>query len=160
MTAQRKFGIFQALIMWERFEKYRQAMSEPRTLRSLLDSLAEHGDRQAVLAIKEEGPEHWSYRELAKHTLGLAHGLTEIGVGRGDNVALLAANRPEWMVACLAVVGAGAVVTPVDAQLADAQLGRVLGYSEARFVFTTADQSERLERLDTEVAPRLVLLDV
>src|SRR5215210_543278 len=107
MTAQLKFGIFQALIMWERFEKYRQAMSEPRTLRSLLDSLAEHGDRQAVLAIKEEGPEHWSYRELAKHTLGLAHGLAEIGVGRGDNVALLDANRPEWMVACLERVWQG-----------------------------------------------------
>jgi non-ribosomal peptide synthetase component F len=82
-------------------------MSEPRTLRSLLDSLAEHGDRQAVLAIKEQGAEPWSYRELAKHSRRLAHGLTAIGVGRGDNVALLAANRPEWMVACLERVWQG-----------------------------------------------------
>jgi long-chain acyl-CoA synthetase len=140
--------------------RYKQAMSEPRTLRSLIDTLAEHGEQQAVLAIKEEGAEHWSYSELAEHTRRMAHGLIGIGVGRGDNVVLQAANRPEWMIACLGVLGVGAAITPVDAQLADAALSRVLGYSGARFVFTTADQAERLERLDADVAPRLILLDV
>jgi hypothetical protein len=41
-----------------------QAMSELRTVSYLIDVLAEHGDRQAVLALQKEGAESWSYIEL------------------------------------------------------------------------------------------------
>jgi long-chain acyl-CoA synthetase len=137
-----------------------EARSELRTLVYLIDVLAERGGRQAVLALQEEGTESWSYGDLAEHARRLAHGLGESGVSRGDPVALLATNRPEWIVACLAVVGSGAVATPVDVQLGDEALGRVLGYSGAKVIFTTADQSERLERLDIEAPPKPILLDV
>jgi long-chain acyl-CoA synthetase len=140
--------------------KFGWATSELRTLPYLIDILAEHGDRQAVLALQNEGTESWSYSDLAEHARRLAHGLGESGVSRGDDVALLATNRPEWIVACLAVVGTGAVATPVDVQLGDEALGRVLGYSGAKVIFTTADQTERLERLDIEVPPKPILLDV
>ncbi len=134
-------------------------MHELRTLRALVDELSEHGDRPAILALREEGVECWSFSELADHTRRLARGLARTGVDRGDHVALLAGNRPEWVAACLAVIEAGAVVVPLDAQLGDEALGRVLEDSGAKLVFTTADQTSRLERLDTEAAPRLVLLD-
>jgi long-chain acyl-CoA synthetase len=135
-------------------------MSELRTLRSLIDALPEHGDRQAVLALHKEGAECWSYSELADHVRRLAHGLIETGVGRGDHVALLAPNRPEWVAACLAVIGAGAVIVPLDVQLDDEVVSYVLDDSGASFVFTTSDHAERFERLDSEVAPELILLDV
>jgi long-chain acyl-CoA synthetase len=137
-----------------------QARSELRTLVYLIDVLAERGDRQAVLALQKEGAESWSYSDLAEHARRLAHGLGESGVSRGNPVALLATNRPELIVACLAVVGSGAVATPVDVQLGDEALGRVLGYSGAKVIFTTADQTERLERFDIEVTPKPILLDV
>src|SRR5215211_2250709 len=140
--------------------KFGQVMRAPRTLGSLFDALAEHGERQAVLALKKEGTESWSYSDLAEHAQRLAHGLGESGVSRGDHVALLATNRPEWMVACLAVIGSGAVATPVDVQLGDEALGRVLRHSGAKAIFTTADQTERLERLDIEDPPKPLLLDV
>jgi long-chain acyl-CoA synthetase len=136
-----------------------QAMSAVRTLHYLIDALAEHGDRQAVLALQKEGTESWSYNGLAEHARRLAHGLAKVGVSRGDHVALLAANRPEWIVACLAIVGTGAVATPVDVQLGDEALGRVLRSSGAEFIFTTSDQTEKLERLDIEIAPKPILLD-
>src|SRR5215217_3585957 len=138
--------------------QYRQGISEARTLGFLIDVLAEHGDRQAMLALQEEGYESWSYAELAESARRLAHGLTKAGVSRGDHVMVLAPARPEWMVACLAIVGAGA--TPVDVQLADEVLSRVLEYSGARFVFTTSEQLGRLERLDVMVRPKPILLDV
>jgi long-chain acyl-CoA synthetase len=136
-----------------------QAMSEVHTLPYLIDVLAEHGDRQAVLALHKEGTESWSYGELAEHARRLAHGLAKVGVSRGVHVALLAANRPEWIVACLAIVGTGAVATPVDVQLGDEALGRILRFSGAEYIFTTSDQTEKLERLDIEIAPKPILLD-
>jgi long-chain acyl-CoA synthetase len=135
-------------------------MNELRTLGPLIDALAEHGDRRAVLALQEEGAESWSYADVAGHSRRLARGLTEAGISRRTHVALLAPNRPEWMVACLALIGSGAVAVPVDVQLGDEGLGRVLDHSGAEFIFTTVDHSERLERLGIEVAPKPILLDV
>jgi long-chain acyl-CoA synthetase len=137
-----------------------QASGELRTLSHLIDVLAEHDDRQAVLALQREGAESWSYSDLAAYARQLADGLAKVGVSRGDHIALLAPSRPEWIVACLGVVGAGAVATPVDVQLGEEALARVLKFSGARVIFTTTDQTERLERLDIEVKPKPILLDV
>jgi long-chain acyl-CoA synthetase len=142
------------------FSKVGQAGSELSTLPHLIGVLAERGDRQAVLALQEEGAESWSYAELAERARRLAFGLVESGISRGDDVALLAPNRPEWIVACLAVVGTGAVATPVDVQLGDEALARVLRLSGARAIFTTSDQIDKLERLDIEDPPKPILLDV
>ncbi len=134
-------------------------MSELRTLRSLVDSLSERGDRPVVLALHKEDVERWSYSGLAGCVRRLACGLSESGVGRGEHVALLAANGPEWIIACLAVIGAGAVVVPLDAQIGDGMLGRALEDSGARFIFTTTGYTDRLERLEIEAAPEPILLD-
>src|SRR5215210_662721 len=134
-------------------------MSEMRTLRSLIDTLPERGDRPAVLALHKEDMERWSYGELADHARRLAGGLIEAGVGRGNHVALFAGNRVEWIVACLGVIGAGAVVVPLDAQIGDALLGHALDDSGAGFIFTTTEGADRIERLDVDIAPELILLD-
>lgn len=112
-----------------------------------------------LLALHKEDTEHWSYADLADHTQRLAWGLVERDVGRGDHVALLAANRPEWIMACLAVIGAGAVVVPLDAQIGDKMLCSALEDSGAKLVFTTGEGAGRIEGLEMEAAPELVLLD-
>src|SRR5215212_5244914 len=141
--------------------QFRQGISEARTLGSLIDALAEHGERQAVLALQEEeGYESFSYEELAVEVRRLAFGLTRAGLSRGDHVMLLAPPKPEWIVACLAILGAGAVATPVDVQLTDEVLARILEHSGARFLFSTTEQLGRLEHLDVMIRPKPILLDV
>jgi long-chain acyl-CoA synthetase len=134
-------------------------VGELNTLRSLIDTLSERGDRPAVLALHKEGIEYWSYAELVDHVRQLARGLIENGVGRDDHVALLAGNGPGWIVACLAVIEAGAVVVPLDVQFGDEALGRVLEDSGARFIFTTLEGADRLESLDVKDTPKPILLD-
>ncbi|HEX6711292.1 MAG TPA: AMP-binding protein [Rubrobacter sp.] len=134
--------------------------SQERTLGSLVDAPSWHGGRTAVLALREEGVECWSYVELSDSVRRLARGLCRTGVGRGDHVVIFAGNRPEWVAACLAVIRAGAVIVPLDAQLGDAALGRIIKDSGARFIFTDADRAERVESLDLDEGPRSILLDV
>src|SRR5215208_3936038 len=103
-------------------------------LRSVVDRISAHGGWPALVAVGEEGVEIWTYGELAGRVLGLGRGLRGAGVERGDHVALLAANSKEWVVACLAVISAGAVVVPLDAQLGDESLSHVLVDSGARYI--------------------------
>src|SRR5438105_4289114 len=115
-------------------------MNKLQTLRSLIERLSEHGDRPALLALRKQDIEHWSYAKVAGHAQRLARGLIEAGAGKGVPVALLASNRPEWMVACLAAIHAGALAVPLDVQLADDVLVHVLKDSGSRFICTTSDQ--------------------
>ena len=147
-------------MMVERGEVVGRDEGELGTLRSVVDGLWAHGGRPALVAVGDEGVEIWTYGELAWRVLGLGRGLRGAGVERGDHVALLAANSREWVLACLAVISAGAVVVPLDVQLGDEALGHVLEDSGARHVFTTADQAGRLQNVDTGVALRTILLDV
>src|ERR687894_56855 len=128
-------------------------MSELRTLKSFFDTLHRRGDRPALLALHKEDVESWSYDEMADHARRLAGGLIDAGVGRGDHVALFAANGVEWILACLGAIGAGAVVVPLDAQIGDELLTYALSDSGAGFIFTTGEGAERLEKLDVEAAP-------
>jgi long-chain acyl-CoA synthetase len=133
---------------------------ESGTLRSVVDGLWAHGERPALVAVREEGVEIWTYGELAGLVFDLGRGLRGVGVERGDSVALLAANSKDWVAACLAVISAGAVVVPLDAQLGDEGLRHVLEDSGARHVFTTAEQAGRLENLGIGAGLRTILLDV
>jgi long-chain acyl-CoA synthetase len=129
------------------------------TLRSLVDQLSEHGDRPAVLALRKKEVDLWSFDKFAAHVQRLAGGLLQAGAHKGVPVALLASTRPEWMVACLAAIHAGAVAVPLDVQLGDEGLAHVLNDSGSRFLFTTTDQWKRLQGLELRSRPRGILLD-
>lgn len=137
----------------------RRATAELRTLRSLVEDLADHGERPALTVLREEGAESLSYAELAGRVDGLARGLAASGVHQGDHVALLAENGPEWVAVCLGVLGAGAVAVPLDAQLSDDRLRHALDDSGAGLVFTTTDQAGRVEGLGLRAEPGIRLLD-
>ena len=53
-----------------------------------------------------------SWAAAAQKVRDLARGLRALGVGAGDKVALVAENRPEWLLADLAVMAAGAITVP------------------------------------------------
>jgi len=132
-------------------------MDKWHTLQELIDLLPDYGDRLAVLALHQEGGMRWSYVKLAGSIHQLAVGLSQIGLGQGATAALLASNRPEWIMAALAVIRAGAVVVPLDVQLGDDGLIHMLKDSEARFIFTTQDQARRLDDLAAGLDPTFTL---
>src|SRR5918995_5897678 len=129
------------------------------TLGSVIDGLSARGGTPALVAFGEEGVETLSYSELAGRVRHLARGLRGVGVERGDHVAIVCGNRPDWIAACLAVISAGAVVVPMDVHIGDYALGHVLVDSGAGPVFTAADQAGRLENLGIVASSKLILLD-
>ena len=134
-------------------------MSSARTLQSIIDSLGERGEKTALLALAKKDRHRWSFKKLADCARSFANGLVRDGLKRGDTVALFAENRPEWIVAALGIIRAGAVAVPLDIQLGDKTLVHVLRDSGARAVITTQRRMERLEKLDLKEKPKLILLD-
>jgi long-chain acyl-CoA synthetase len=53
-----------------------------------------------------------SWAEVARQVSALSRGLRGLGLRPGDRVVLVAENRPEWLVADLAIIAAGAITVP------------------------------------------------
>src|SRR5262245_58922389 len=53
-----------------------------------------------------------TYGEAGRQTSLLARGLMDLGIGPGDRVALVAENRPEWLIADHAIMAAGGITVP------------------------------------------------
>ncbi len=127
------------------------------TLQVVAGSLGRHGERDAILYFDRDGVKRWTYRQLGEAVHRLAAGLLAGGVDPASTVAVCAANRPEWIVACFAIWRAGAIVVPLDTQMSDAAMRYALNDAQIRLVCTQASEVERIQSLAPE-GTRLALL--
>jgi long-chain acyl-CoA synthetase len=79
----------------------------------------------------------FSSKELFEQVRDLSLGLTALGMRAGDRVAILAESRPEWLLADLAIVTAGAVTVPIYPTLSAPQIRYILADSAARIVIVS-----------------------
>jgi long-chain acyl-CoA synthetase len=136
---------------------------EIATLHDVIATLEGRGQQLAILAMQTEGMDEWTSARLADHRRRLAAGLRQSGLEPGARAALVAPNRPEWIIACLALIEAGGVPVLIDAQTGPEALARVIDDSGASWVFSTSGIAKPDESGQTFPAPfadrHLVLLD-
>jgi long-chain acyl-CoA synthetase len=94
-------------------------------------------DRADEVAVRTKGDEiAWTWGELRERVDALAAGLTGLGLKRGDTVALLFGNRPEFHLCDLAVVTAGATPFSIYMQYGPEQIRYVVNDAGARMIIT------------------------
>lgn len=89
---------------------------EPRfhTLVEIYQHATKTFENRPLFGIKERGAWQWmTYGEFRGQTDHVRGALSAAGVGKGDRVAIIANNRPEWAVAAYAAYGLGAAFVPM-----------------------------------------------
>ena len=81
-----------------------------------------HGARPALL----RGDECLSYAELQSQIRKISDGLRNLGICRGDRIAIYLGKRFEGVIAFFAVSDAGAIFVPVNPVLKPAQVAHIL----------------------------------
>ena len=76
------------------------------------EKAAERGDAPLFWAKRYESWQSTSWAQAREEVTALARGLRAAGVARGDRVLLVSENRPEWGIADLAIMAAGAITVP------------------------------------------------
>jgi len=104
-----------------------------------LDKVAQKGDRPFLWAKRAGAYEATSWREAAAEINRLARGLKALGIKTGDRVALVAENRPHWMIADLAIMAAGAITVPAYTTNSVDDHRHVLANSGARAVIVSSN---------------------
>jgi len=102
-----------------------------------------------------------SSQELYRDVGGVVRGLSAWGLGKGDRVAILSENRPEWPIADLACQMIGAVSVPIYSTLTGEQTAFILRDSGARTVFVSSEQQLRKVQAVQEESgiERVVVMD-
>lgn len=134
-------------------------MNGPTTLQRLVRGLPAHGNRAAVLTLHKHSLETRSFASLSEDAMRLASGLLETGMLKGERVAIYAPNRPEWLIACMAVLYAAGVPVPIDSQIAGDDLAHVIHDSAARRIMTIRSLADRLTPLGLNQDRTIILLD-
>lgn len=89
-----------------------------------------------------------SYAELGRAARDIAGGLAALGIERGDHVAILAGTRPEWTLADLGALCAGATVVPIYQTNSPEECEYILAHAGVRAVFCEdADQVAKIEQV-------------
>jgi acetyl-CoA synthetase len=86
--------------------------------------------------------EVWTYARLGEAVNQLANGLTRMGVSRGDRVAVVMGQRPETVVAHMAIFSLGAVVLPLSSLFGPEALEARLTDAQARVAIIDASSSQ------------------
>ena len=103
-------------------------------LTHLLDRAKKDPKQTALLTSGPRPNDSISYGELLDHVEKTSCGLMRLGVKKGDRIALLSENRPEWTIADFSIMATGAVTVPIYTSLSPQQLGYQLKHSRARLV--------------------------
>jgi long-chain acyl-CoA synthetase len=112
----------------------------PPTLRSVVQAGRAHGDK--IFLVHED--ERVSFEAFHRAVAAFAADLAKQGVAKGDRVALVMRNLPEWPVAFYAAASLGAIVTPLNAWWTGAELEYGLNDSGSKVVIVDVERLERL----------------
>ena len=120
------------------------------------DAVQQYGNKPA-LAHKPRGGTYQdiSYTEFGASVDAFSKGLNALGVQKGDRVAILSENRPEWAISDFGILKIGAVNVPMFSTLTAAQVGYILKDSGAKIIcVSTEKQLEKCLAIRDEV-PKL-----
>jgi long-chain acyl-CoA synthetase len=123
--------------------------SAPGTLNHLFFEAVQKFDRPDALRVKVAGAyQPIAHRTVAERVRRAAVGLQALGVKRGDRVAILSENRPEWAIADYACLTAAMTDVPIYPNLPPDQVAYILRDSGATAIFvSTAAQADKVRQI-------------
>ncbi len=109
------------------------------TIRSFFETARRNPDRLAW----KHGRREWTWDQAAQEVRRVGRALISLGVRRGDAVSIVGPNRPEWLMADLGALAAGAVPAPIYPTLTAEQSRYIADHSGAGVAVVSDEAQER-----------------
>ena len=160
MPEKTKIGMYKGKTYDEIYRNFHWEIDEKLNIGvEICDKWAGDKYRTALIHIDRDGHEQrWSYWELRNASNRFANALTGLGIERGDRVAVFLPNRPETLIAHIAVYKTGAILAPLLTLFGPMAIEYRLHSSGSRIVVTDRENlpkvleiRERLPELETIV---------
>jgi len=133
----------------------------PKTLNDIFFAIVERGQERVMLVRDASRWTPVSTQEFYRNVAGMARALRRWGLNKGDRLAILSENRPEWTITDFASLLLGVAVVPIYSTLTAPQTAYILTDSGARVVVvSTQEQLEKVLPIkDHTAVERVVVMD-
>jgi len=120
---------------------------EPDTTpKYLLQACRKHGDGRVCLRKKQLGIwKTYTWKDYYEHVKAFCLGMVSLGLERGDKVAIIGDNTPEWYFADLGVQSTGATAVGIYTDSTAADVRYIIDHADARFV--VAKDQEQIDKM-------------
>jgi len=133
------------------------------TIGDILETInKKYGNKTALRIKNEDGSfREISYVKLGRRAVSLSSVLINLGIIKGDRVAILSENRPEWAAAYFGIMSCGGTILPIDVKLTDTEIKFILNDSQAKCIFLSGKYLDTIDRLRGELPhlQNIILLD-
>jgi len=102
------------------------------------------GDHPAFQIKKSGTYSVWTYKDVKEMVETVSGSFYELGIRKGDRVAIIGENRPEWGMAYFCTAISGAIAVPLDKQLTPFEIETVLHHAGVKYVVAPAGFNQAL----------------
>jgi len=115
-------------------------MQVSRTFDLIEYSLKTHPREDAICGKYGNDWTKISTSQFARNVELLALGLLSLGIKKGDRVATVSGNRPEWIITDMALAMIGAIHVPVYSTISEEEYRYIFSHSETKFIFVSDEK--------------------
>jgi len=100
-----------------------------------------------------------TYRDLYAKVKEISHILSQQGIVKGDRVAILSENKPNWGIAYLAITTMGAIAVPILPDFHANAVHHIIRHSESKAIFVSESLYSKVEDVDANKLETVFLLE-
>ena len=127
------------------------------TIASLFnESVKNYADKKSLVFV---GEDNYTYRQLGDDVERVAKMLTELGVKKGDKVAILSTNMPNWGVAFFAIAVVGAIAVPILPDFHDNEIKTIIEHSETKIIFVSNGLYNNITPESKKLLEQIILIE-
>ena len=112
------------------------------TLRDLLLQSQEFYCNKPSLSFVGETP--LTYNDLANATRNISGMLLSLGITKGDRIAILGENSPNWGISYFSITSIGAIAVPILTDFSEVEIDNIIEHSESKYLFVSAKMFSKI----------------
>ncbi|PIF05909.1 MAG: AMP-dependent synthetase [Draconibacterium sp.] len=129
--------------------------------RLTLPALFDHSVRNfaANTSLVFVGEKNYTYAELGNDVNRVASMLSLLGIQKGDKVAILSQNMPNWGVAFFAISILGGIVVPILPDFHDNEISTILEHAEVKTLFVSSALTGNVSSTARKLLNNIIVID-
>ncbi|WP_294139882.1 AMP-binding protein [uncultured Sanguibacteroides sp.] len=100
-----------------------------------------------------------TYQDLYNDVIAVANHLIHLNIKKGDKVAILSANMPNWGITQFAIASTGAIAVPILPGFCSTELQNILEHAEVKVIFVSRLLAKCLEDVKTPFLKHKILIN-
>jgi long-chain acyl-CoA synthetase len=122
----------------------------------LQNSFSNFGTRESLVFAGEESR---TYAQLEKEIKLVAGQIIALGITKGDKVAILSTNMPNWGIAFFAISTIGAIAVPILPDFSIIEISNIIGHSESKVIFVSENLFPKVEHFSSDLSKAIIRIE-